>query len=140
VPHAPQAAPAVPQELLDSEVVSHVPLVVQQPVGHEVASQTHWPVVVLHSWPEGQLAHVAPLAPQEVLLSLDRDSQVPSLQQPEHPVPPHPHAPFAQACPAVHALHAAPLVPHSLDNCDAYGTHVLPLQQPIGHELALQTH
>jgi hypothetical protein len=49
-PHAPHVAPAAPQEPFDSaEYASHVPLDVQQPIGHEVASQTHWPLLVLHS-------------------------------------------------------------------------------------------
>ncbi len=60
-----------------------VPL--QQPMGHEAASQTHCPVAVLHSWPAPQGAHAAPLAPQEVLLSAEVASHVPvgpPLQQP----------------------------------------------------------
>jgi hypothetical protein len=40
-----------------------VPL--QHPFGHEVASQTHWPVLVLHSWPAAHAAHVAPAAPHD---------------------------------------------------------------------------
>jgi hypothetical protein len=39
-----------------------------------------------------------------------------------------------------HALHAAPSVPHWPGDCEAYGTHVLPLQQPAGHEAASHTH
>lgn len=43
-----------------------VPL--QQPPGHEVASQTHWPRLLLHSCPgDTHAAHVAPLVPQEPL-------------------------------------------------------------------------
>ena len=40
-------------------------LPVQQPVGHEVASQTHCPVVLLHSWPAVHDPHAAPPVPQE---------------------------------------------------------------------------
>ncbi len=64
----------------------------QQPFGHETASQTHWPVVLLHSCPDG------------------------------------------------HAAHAAPPVPHVPFDSEPYETHVLPLQQPFGHEVALHTH
>jgi hypothetical protein len=42
----------------------------------------------------------------------------------------------------VHALHAAPAVPHVDADSDAQGTHVPvgpPLQQPLGHELASHT-
>lgn len=41
---------------------------------------------------------------------------------------------------ASHGAHAAPAAPHEAAVCVAYGTHVLPLQQPFGHELALHTH
>ena len=48
-PHAPQEAPPAPQEAFDSEEYAwHTPPDVQQPAGHEVASQTHWPAE-LHS-------------------------------------------------------------------------------------------
>ncbi len=50
VPHAPHAPPPVPQEPLDSlAYASQVPLEVQHPVGHELASQTHCPVLSWHS-------------------------------------------------------------------------------------------
>ncbi len=39
-----------------------VPL--QQPFGHEAASHTHNPVVVLHACPDPQEPQVAPPAPQ----------------------------------------------------------------------------
>jgi hypothetical protein len=42
--------------------------------------------------------------------------------------------PFAQE------PHAAPPLPHCEDDCDEYCTHVLPLQQPFAHDVALQTH
>jgi len=44
-----------------------VPL--QHPVGHELASQTHCPVVVLHSCPEAHDPHVAPPVPHEAVVS-----------------------------------------------------------------------
>ncbi len=39
-----------------------------------------------------------------------------------------------------HGAHAAPPAPHCEEDSDPYGTHVLPLQQPVGHEVASQTH
>jgi hypothetical protein len=38
------------------------------------------------------------------------------------------------------APHAAPPVPHCEVDCEEYRTHVLPLQQPAGHEFASHTH
>jgi len=34
----------------------------------------------------------------------------------------------------------APFVPQDVPDCPAYGSHTLPLQQPLGHEVASQTH
>jgi hypothetical protein len=42
--------------------------------------------------------------------------------------------------PFVHALHAVPPLPQSDADSEAYGTHVLPLQQPPGQEVASHTH
>jgi hypothetical protein len=43
-------------------------------------------------------------------------------------------------CPVPQAAHPAPPVPHEPFDCDEGASHVLPLQQPAGHELALHTH
>jgi hypothetical protein len=70
-------------------------------------------------------------------------THAPALQQPaghELASQAHPAAPWLHAWPDAHPLHAAPPAPHCVLFCEAYGTHVLPLQQPAGHELALQTH
>ena len=68
VPHGEQAAPAVPQEVGDSDAHGwHVPFDVQQPFGHEVASQTQVPLVLSHSWPIGHIAHATPPVPHEAL-------------------------------------------------------------------------
>jgi hypothetical protein len=42
-------------------------LPLQQPLGHEVASHTQTPVVVLHSWPWSQGEHAAPAVPHDVV-------------------------------------------------------------------------
>lgn len=42
-------------------------LPLQQPLGHEVASHTHLPVVVLHSWPPAHAPHDAPPVPQDAV-------------------------------------------------------------------------
>ncbi len=97
-----------------------MPLEVQQPLGHEVASHTHCPVVLLHSWPLGQAEQVAPPAPHDVFDSLESASQVPPpMQQPAHPPLPHEHAPLAHVSPVPQALQAAPPVPHWEADCDA---------------------
>lgn len=81
-PHFWQAAPFVPHAAVDAD--SHtVPL--QQPVGHDVASQTHLPPT--HAWPA---AHAGP--PPQV--------QLPAV-----------HASDAVA---LHCTHAAPAVPQLL--------------------------
>jgi len=141
VAHALHAAPPAPHEFFDSEAYgTHVPLAVQQPFGQEAASQTHWPVVTSHSCPEGHAAHAAPPAPHDVLDSLDRASHVPAaVQQPEHDPPPHEQVPLEHE-PVEHTLHVAPPVPHCEPDCEAYGTHVLPLQHPLAQEVVLHTH
>jgi hypothetical protein len=120
-------------------------LPLQQPLGHEVASQTHWPVVLLHSWPLAQAAHVAPLVPQDGFDSEAYASHVPvvpPLQQPlgqvlaSHEQTPVvvSHRPFAQDA------QAAPFFPQRDDDSEENGTQVSPLQQPLAHEVASQTH
>jgi hypothetical protein len=41
---------------------------------------------------------------------------------------------------AEQAAHVAPAMPHWLFDWLPYATHVVPLQQPFGHDVALQTH
>jgi hypothetical protein len=52
---------------------------------------------------------------------------------------PHVHAPLvhASALVASHATHAPPADPHAVVE---FAVHALPLQQPLGHEVALHTH
>jgi len=114
-------------------------LPLQQPLGHDAASQTHCPLP-LHACPAAHPAQAAPPLPHELLDSLLSDSHVPPLQQPGHDVPPHEHAPPAHACPEEHAAHAAPPIPQSAEPCMDCGTQALPLQQPVGQDDASQTH
>jgi hypothetical protein len=66
LPQEPHAAPPLPHEVDDwAEYGSHVPLVVQQPCGHDVASQTHLPA--LHSCPDGHAEHATPPVPHAEL-------------------------------------------------------------------------
>jgi hypothetical protein len=138
--HAAHAAPPVPHDAFVSEAYASHVVPLQQPLGHEVPSQTHCPVVLLHSWPAEHAAHVAPLAPHEEFDSLESASHVVPVQHPEHDVPPHVHTPLEHAWPLLHGAHAAPAVPHDAFDCEVYASHVVPLQQPLGHEVASQTH
>ena len=90
----------------------------QQPLGHEVASQTHFPVA-LHSWPDAHAAQLAPPVPQDDGDSEAYASQVPLTPPLQHPfgqvLASHAQRPlvvsqrlFAQAA------HAAPPVPQAL--------------------------
>jgi hypothetical protein len=93
-----------------------VPLAVQQPFGHEVASHTHRPLP-LHSCPLGQAVQASPPAPQEALDSLERASHVLFLQHPGHDVPPQVHEPAEHVLPVEHVPQAAPPLPHSEADC-----------------------
>jgi hypothetical protein len=90
--HEPQAAPPWPHCEPVSEAYGTQVLALQHPFEQEVASHTHWPVVLLHS------------------------------------------------CPDAHPPHAAPAAPHCVFDSDPYGTQVLPLQHPLGHDVGSQTH
>jgi hypothetical protein len=120
VAHAAQVAPPVPHEVFDSDAyASQVPVDVQQPEGHDVALQTHCPVLVLHFWPVAHALHDAPPAPHDVSDSLESASHALPLQQPAHDVPPQEHVPLVHDCPEPQGPHAAPPVPHSLEDCEA---------------------
>jgi hypothetical protein len=116
--HAAQAAPAAPQELLDSEPYGTHVVPLQHPFGQDAALHTHWPVLVLHCWPEPHGVQAAPPTPHMELLSLESGSHVDPLQQPAHEVPPQLHTPLVHACPEAHVLHAAPAAPHTENDCD----------------------
>ncbi len=67
--HVAQAAPPVPHCAFDCEAVGTHVLPAQQPPAQDAASQTHCPLVVLHSRPAPHAAHAAPPAPQEADVS-----------------------------------------------------------------------
>lgn len=142
--HAAQAAPAAPQEALDSDpYASHVPLVppLQQPAAHVLASHEHMPAATSHR-PLAQETHAAPPLPHWEPDCDAYGTQTLPLQHPfAHDVASQVHAPVVllHSWPVVHAPQAAPAVPHVVLDSDAYGTHVLPLQQPFGHEVESQT-
>lgn len=111
-------------------------LPLQQPFGHEAASQTHWPPA-LHSCPVTQAAHATPPVPHELVDSLAYASHVPLVPPLQHPLGHvsalHEHRPlvvsqrlFAQGA------HAMPREPQSAADCEDGWTHVLPLQHPVG--------
>jgi len=115
--HALQAAPPAPHRALDCDDWSTHVVPLQHPVGHELASQTHCPVVVLHSWPDAQAPQVAPPVPQEAVVSEAYASHVPvvpPLQQPVGQVLAlHWQRPLVVSQrPFPHAAHVAPPWPH----------------------------
>jgi hypothetical protein len=118
--HPPQVEPPAPQEPFDwAPYASQVPVrpPLQQPFGHEAASQTHRPDVGSHASPAGQGAHAAPAGPQDALDSFASSSHVEPLQQPAHAPPPQLQPPLVQLSPAPHGAHVAPAVPHELSDC-----------------------
>jgi hypothetical protein len=118
----------------------------QQPLGHEVASQTH--ADSLHSWPDGHATHAFPPIPHDVLVSLVGCSHLkvePLLaQHPGHDLPAHVHEPSEHASPFTHAPQAPPPVPHAPVDCLSNARHCcfapLPLQHPFVHDVASQAH
>jgi hypothetical protein len=99
----------------------------QQPLGQELASQTHCPCA-LHSCWLPQVVQVAPLAPQVVF---DEVTQAPFEQQPPQLPPPQLQAPALQLCPEPQVPQAAPFEPQVVLFCAEVATH-LPVasQQP----------
>lgn len=104
---ATQAFPAGAQALTDS-VVQTLPL--QHPVGHEVASHTHW--FPLQRWPAPQ---VAPLPQPHTPLGSQRSA----------------------FC-ASQVTQAPPSTPHEVEL--GVGLQVVPMQQPVGHDDESHTH
>jgi hypothetical protein len=113
--HMPQALPAEPHDVVDcADSAMHRPCESQQPFGHEVGLQTHRPAAS-HAWPEAHAAQAAPAVPQVAAAWLAYGTQVPfDWQQPfGQDADVQAHLPVAsQVCPAAHAAHAPPAVPH----------------------------
>lgn len=81
--HALHAAPPEPQSRFDSPAKGTQTPPLQQPLGHEVASQPQVPFVLLQSWPVAHAVHRAPAVPQDALVSDPNGTQVPlAVQQP----------------------------------------------------------
>jgi hypothetical protein len=101
VPHGAHAAPAVPHVLPCWAQGKHVPVgpPAQHPSLHELASHTHWPLLLSHSRPVGQAAQVAPLAPHTAPSLVSGVHAPPDVQQPPHVPPPQVQAPMEHACP-----------------------------------------
>ena len=120
-------------------------LPLQHPLGHDAASHTHCPVLLLHSWFMPHPAHVAPAEPHDVF---DSDAYAwhvplaPPLQQPAGQVfASHAQVPLVLShSPLAHELQVAPPLPHCEGVCEEKVTQVLPLQQPLAHEVASHTH
>jgi hypothetical protein len=151
VSHVMHPPPPVPQEVM--ELVRHwFPL--QQPFGHEVASQVQAPPV--QCWPLGHAApepqaqapftqasaptgsqgtHAAPAAPHAVT---EVGVQVLPLQQPVVQVCEQPeHTPFEQVCALPQGAHIAPAVPQAV--AEGVVHWLLVSQHPVGQEVASQT-
>lgn len=117
--------------------VWHFPEESQQPDGHDVASQTHLPCV-LQSWLAPHMAHTPPPRPQAELDGVVLHT--PLAQHPLHDVPPQLQAPALHAWPPAQVPHELPADPHALVDWSAVRTHVVPWQQPPGHEEGVQVH
>jgi hypothetical protein len=111
-------------------------LPLQQPAGHELASQTHWPLVLLHSCPAAHAPHDAPPTPHAALVSEPYGTQVLPLQQPlGHEVASQMHWPAPlHSWVAAHGAHAAPALPHDVFDSLLSASQVPALQQP-GHDV-----
>jgi hypothetical protein len=151
--HPTHAAPSVPQVVVD-ETSQVVPL--QHPLGHDVELQTHAPPE--HTCPVVHCAfapHWHPRRPQAFALVMSHAEQaapfVPHVATDDvsHAAPAqHPEGQFCgvhpvQTC-AVHvcgdgqAEHVDPCVPHAVVVVPVM--QAFPLQHPVGHDVALQTH
>jgi hypothetical protein len=99
----------------------------QHPLGHDVASHTHVPLLE-HSWPFTQATHAAPGAPQAFVVDV---THAPLAEQQPVQVPSQEHAWLSQACWAAQVAHCAPPLPHSAAEVPRAHT-PLESQQPPG--------
>jgi hypothetical protein len=151
---ATQALPSIPQ-LPKSEVSQVLPL--QQPVGHDAELHTQCPEThacpAPHASDEPQLhlpdveqlsaldevhwAHATPPRPQ--LLNAGASQLAPEQQPVAQFVDVQPvQTPATQFCSAGHVEQPEPPAPHMAVVLP--GSHWLPLQQPVGHDVWLHTH
>jgi hypothetical protein len=85
VPHALHAEPPVPHWVPVCDVKArHAPAAVQQPPGHDVASQAQTPVLLSHSCPAAHAAQLAPALPQAIAVSDTKGTHWPAALQ--HPL------------------------------------------------------
>jgi hypothetical protein len=104
---------------------------------------TQRPLVLSQCWLAEQDAHDAPAMPHWPFDWLAYATQAVPLQQPfGHEVELQPQVPVLveQAVPLGQGAQLAPAFPHWFMLWLAYATQVVPLQQPFGHDVALQTH
>ncbi len=150
--HATHATPPVPQVIMLEGV--HV-LPWQQPVGHEVALQTHappmqacpvaqggplphWHAPVAEQLSARVVSHATHAAPPVPQADKDGGLHVGPEQHPVVHVVAQPlHAPLLQVSPPGHAWQADPPLPHAV--CKFPGWHRLPAQHPVGHEVPSHT-
>jgi hypothetical protein len=99
-----------------------------------------WPGAFVHCCPDVHTWHLAPFWPHDPFDSFAYGSHELLLQQPLHAAPPHEHAPAVHESLDEPHVAQAPAAPHMVEFWLANGTHVSPLQQPIGHEVALHVH
>jgi hypothetical protein len=109
--HGPQLAPAVPHAFADWPAYRrHVPLVWQQPLGHEAGAQVHLPVAS-QVWPAAHGAQALPWLPHAWSFA---GSQRPALvQQPLQEARSHAHAPAVHVCDGAQVAQVPPAVPHA---------------------------
>jgi hypothetical protein len=115
----------------------------QHPFGHELASHTQRPVLVLHRCPVPHAVQLVPSLPHEAFVSEVYATQVPpAAQQPaEHDVASHTHCPVVllHSLPAGQAAQDAPAAPQEPLFSLARASQVPALQHPA-HELPPQPH
>jgi hypothetical protein len=155
VSHMTHPAPSVPQ--LEVEEGLHVPPE-QQPLGHEALSHVQAPPTQCCPEPQGGLVpqvqepaehmsavkglhavHATPLVPHVMnddgLLHVGPEQQPVAQLVTSHPV----QVPEDVQVPGLHDWHMPPPLPHTVLEWPVW--HVpLPSQQPVGQEVALQTH
>jgi hypothetical protein len=142
--HMPQATPPLPHaDGLWPEYGTQV-APWQQPSGHEAGSHTHCPLP-LHSCPGSHEPHAAPAAPHTELDCSAYGWQRPVAPPLQHPtgqlLASHAHTPLVVSQRSLtHGAHTSPPWPHWLADCEAKGTHVVPLQHPSAHVTALHAH